>query len=300
MDAIPFWPTISRNWKLLLTVSGIVGIATIVCVKLFIPKEYASSATIYAASTYDVNKIVPDQKFGGDEETQSLIQTLKSKIVQDSIIKKYDLVSHYEIDTNKKEWKTKLAKEYDGRIDIGTNQYDAIDITVQDTDPELAAKIANDIVLIGGTTKEKILKDNVGAIVQDWKAEYTEKQKEISELQASLHDAGSKSTKGDYLSMENLEAEKLRKQFVREINKLGYLKDVYEKSKTFHEANTPAYYLISKAEPNYKKVYPKGSIFGLLASFAAAALLTVLLAIKEQLAKKEEEQITISSDELVG
>jgi hypothetical protein len=75
-----------------------------------------------------------------------MLQVMESQEIVDSIVKKFDLMNHYEIDKNYKYAKTALLGEYHDRISISKTPYDAVKIKVLDKDPELAYNIVNEII----------------------------------------------------------------------------------------------------------------------------------------------------------
>ena len=64
----------------------------------------------------------------------------------DSVVEKFDLMNHYEIDKNYKYAKTALIGEYRDRISISKTPYDAVKIKVLDKDPQIAYNIVNEII----------------------------------------------------------------------------------------------------------------------------------------------------------
>ncbi|MCQ2287215.1 MAG: Wzz/FepE/Etk N-terminal domain-containing protein [Bacteroidales bacterium] len=123
---------------------------------LFIKPKFQSTAIIYAPRTNSVAKILLNQEnynerlevkaYGTEDETEQMMQILNTRELKEIIINKFNLAVHYDIDTNSKYWVTKLYKAFEHNCQIKRTQYGAISISVLDTDPQMAADIANEIV----------------------------------------------------------------------------------------------------------------------------------------------------------
>ena len=94
---------------------------------LMMEDEFKSTVILYPAITSSVsfNEFDSEQqkisRFGSDEEVEQMLQVLESNSIRSKMISKYNLVHHYEIDTNKKYFKTKLFDEYSQRITFERN-----------------------------------------------------------------------------------------------------------------------------------------------------------------------------------
>lgn len=84
--------------------------------------------------------------YGSKHDANRVLTIANSRPVIDYVIAKYDLRAHYDIDSTRKSWRTKLRKEFEENYKAIKTEKDAIEISLLDTDPELAATIVNDIV----------------------------------------------------------------------------------------------------------------------------------------------------------
>ncbi len=80
-----------------------------------------------------INRIMPSNKM------------IKGEAVRSRIIEKYDLMKHYEIDPEGKYPRTELMEQFKSNINFSLTEYMAVEISVMDVDPEMAANMANDI-----------------------------------------------------------------------------------------------------------------------------------------------------------
>ena len=97
----------------------------------FITPKYKSEAVLYPNGL---------SEFSDETYTEQMLQVMESQEIVDSIVKKFDLMNHYEIA------KTALLGEYHDRISISKTPYDAVKIKVLYKDPELAYNIVNEII----------------------------------------------------------------------------------------------------------------------------------------------------------
>lgn len=181
-----------RSAIILITVlSAMVSIV----VSLLIEEEFKSSVVIYPASTSSVSKaLLTDMsrapkdilKFGEEEETEQLMQILQSNKIKQRIIEKYHLMEHYDINPSDKYARTELNKKYDDKINARKTQYQAIEITVYDTDNEMAAAIANDITGLLDSVYNKIQKDRAFKALEIVENEYLKEKNRIKILEDSL------------------------------------------------------------------------------------------------------------------
>lgn len=130
----------------------------------FIPPLYKSEVILYTPGTNSGKYLIETNPgFGSEKEINEQIQILQSGILRDSITKKYDLITHYGINTTKVSKLYDLYKKFTNHVNIERTRYNSISVAVYDTDPVIAANMANDIVKIGDDVKAKILSYNLKA-----------------------------------------------------------------------------------------------------------------------------------------
>jgi uncharacterized protein involved in exopolysaccharide biosynthesis len=124
--------------------------------------------------------------FGEEDETEQLLQILRSNEIVDYIVDKYDLFNHYDIDTSSAFKKTALYKKYNGNISFKKTKLQSIEIEVFDHDPQYASDIANDISTYADTVMNKIRKKRAwdALLIVEW--EYKKLGKQIQEMSDSL------------------------------------------------------------------------------------------------------------------
>jgi uncharacterized protein involved in exopolysaccharide biosynthesis len=107
------------------------------------PTNQANSdrGTIFASET--ANKV---EYFGDKTDVNRVLTIANSNPVIDFAIDSFHLAEHYKIDKAKKYWKTIVRKKFDKNYKAIKTEREAVEISLYDTDPRLAAEIVNAIV----------------------------------------------------------------------------------------------------------------------------------------------------------
>ena len=148
--------------KLPIIIITVLGIITSIIAAYIVPVKFKSSATIFPATLVSPTKtVVMESKwdltqFAGEDETEQLLQVLKSNFIKDKLIEKFNLYEHYGIDINSPYPRTIAYNALNSNISIKKNKYNAIDISVLDTDPEIASQMVSEIIINLDTLIKKI------------------------------------------------------------------------------------------------------------------------------------------------
>lgn len=183
--------------KPLLIVTILAGIVSIIFTgPNFIKPRFKSTVVFYPATTNSISKALLNENaydrsdplaFGEEEEAEQLIQILYSDDIQSFIIQKYDLMNHYDIKPNAKFKNTQLAKKFSDNIRFRRTEYSSVEIEVLDTDPEIAAGIANDIAALLDETKNKIQREQATKALTIVETQYQAKREFVNKLNDSLN-----------------------------------------------------------------------------------------------------------------
>jgi uncharacterized protein involved in exopolysaccharide biosynthesis len=253
----------------------------------FIAPQYRSEVIFYPPNTSSNKTLIQyDVRFGSDKEIDQHIQLLKSSLVRDSVIKKFKLIEHYSIDTSQKIWAYRLNKEYDEKINIDRTRYNALSVSVLDTDSKLAAKMANDIVVIADELKASILRKNLQAALRNLEMDYNKKVKEFDAFADNINRIIKDKNVGG-LNLKNQSfVDRMKKQIdvIRELTtndandydlkkqynyesmlaQLAELQSSYEQASSNLNNNFPTCYVISPAHVSNKKESPNRTLLVLL------------------------------------
>ena len=162
----------------------------------FITPLYKSTTIIYPTSSNSISKVLISttyqsdkdvMNFGEDEQTEQMLQVLNSNRVRDKVISRFNLMEHYNIKPNSKYPFTKLNKLYDTRIKFRRTEYNAVKITVLDSDAALSARIANEIAEIFDSTMNQMQKEVAIEAFRIVEQEYSTLVAEMNQLEDSLN-----------------------------------------------------------------------------------------------------------------
>lgn len=298
---------LAKYWKPIALAAIIGGVSAFALVSPWLVKPlYKSETIIYPPATNNVKYFIDrDPRFGSDKEIEEQIQILNSNILRDTIIKKYDLIKHYEIDTTSKSWKFSLLKQYISNIKIERNRHNAIVITVYDTDPQHAANIANDIVKIGDIVKNKIIKSNLRNLYVSIENQFNEQVNRLDSHAVYINAFAKmqliKFSKASPMN-EDLGAVKMHinnllnsgiyssdmlltsllQDYLIKLQRLDVIQQNYNQALSIMSSDIPACYQISSAEPVYKKAYPPRTFIALAGAAVGFLLLWLYYLLKEK------------------
>lgn len=141
--------TLFRYKKAILYTCGAAAVISIV-VSLLRPVYYKSTSVFYAASTDlasperifgNVNAAI--EYYGQPEDIDRVITIAESNEVTDYMIDRFDLYDRYDIDTTSARAPYYVRLAYFDLYDLSQTKYDAIQLSVEDEDPKVAAEMAN-------------------------------------------------------------------------------------------------------------------------------------------------------------
>ena len=178
------------KWKTPILVLVIVSGIAAALFSVFVMDEYfLSASTFYPSNQYvsDRSMIFNSQNtggqieyFGGKGDVNRILTIANSEPVIDYIIDSFKLVEHYKIDRTAAYWKTKVRKKFDKNYEAIKTEHDAVEISIFDTDPKLAAAIVNAVV-------DKVDEENKSHINETKKSLYTLISNQILEQQRNVN-----------------------------------------------------------------------------------------------------------------
>lgn len=220
--------------------------------------------------------------FGEEEEAENALQLLNSSALQGRIVRNFDLMNHYRIDS--KSPLTDLAKKMAKNIQFKRTRHLAVSITVLDEDPIKSAEIANGIAILYDSVKTEIQKQVSLEALQIVKDEFKNKEAEVWDLRTRLKELGQKGitnyeeqsraiSEELYKAVSQAKIISLKKQqnelakyageftylnetLILELESLSKLRKRFEKAKVDVEKTLPQKFVLTSASPAEKKSYP--------------------------------------------
>lgn len=172
------------KWRLHI---GIVVLAAIVLSAIFsgsafIKPKYKSFAVVYPSNIAE---------YSDESLTEQMLQIIQSTDIRDSIIRHFDLVAHYGIDTNKDYWRSTLYYVYGKNVKISKTMYESINIEVYDTDPQKACDIINSIIDYYNLKVRVLHNAKFSEVVHMYERHLIHKEKQLDSLNARMRVLGS-------------------------------------------------------------------------------------------------------------
>ena len=252
MDIIRF--VYKHKWPIIF-VTIFAAIASVIVSFLITPK-YKSSVILFPKSQVSASQALTNSElintedhimnFGDEEATEQLIQTLYSEEIRFKIIDKFDLLHHYKIDEKGGYPMTKLHEMFADNIRFKRTEYMAIQIEVMDTDPQIAANIANEIAVLLDSSLNQMQRDVAVEIFKMVENQYKTIQSEIGVLEETLQNTNKSAAK--YIS--------LSEQLVNENKRLSQMKSKLVEAEVNAIQNLPRKFVVANAYPAEKKSYP--------------------------------------------
>jgi len=127
-----------RGWRTMaLTALVAMVLSAVLSGPTFIAPRYRSSATVFPVNL---------TSYSIETRTDQLLQLLESNSIRDSLVQRFDLARHYEIDITKPPGRFYLDAEYHDRVEIGKTRFESVQIEVTDEDPQLARDMVQEIL----------------------------------------------------------------------------------------------------------------------------------------------------------
>ncbi len=285
------------KWHILIITVAAALCGAIFSGSAFITPRYKSEAIAYPAN------ISP---YSEESETEQMLQIINSQSICDSIIEKFNLWEHYNIDKNYKYAKTYMMAEYHSNIKISKTPYEAVSVVVSDADPDVACNIAKEVLHYYDMKVQQLHKSKNKEVVLMYERQLRCKQKDIDSLKQRMKVLSATYGVTDYASQsrevtrsflsnsssksaelkENLEKYgpeiiDLNKKIESEATNYVRIKGDYEQELRFLNSDLSYSNVITEPFPADKKSFPVRWIIVTLCGFAAFVLSIMVLFIIE-------------------
>jgi len=313
-----------KNKWILIGLSLLAFVVSII-ISSTIPPRFKSGVVLFPASSISLSKnlvetssISTDNRdilsFGEDEESERMLQILHSNQIKDHIVKKFNLMAHYNIDPASPFPYTRLDSKYKGNIKFRRTEFMSIEIGVLDTDPQMAADIANEIAVYIDSTIHNMQRERAIEAFNIVEGEYLNSQHEIDLISDSLqqirhlgvidYESQAASLNNAYanaLSQGNKTAAvsianrmntlsryggiyiELSQKLESEIGRMGQLKAKYVSAKVNVEQSLPQIFIVDRAVKAERKAVPRRSIIVIISTLSTFALSLLILLIIDQI-----------------
>ncbi|MBD81126.1 MAG: hypothetical protein CL840_19570 [Crocinitomicaceae bacterium] len=284
------------KWKKPLIIVSLSAAVLSAIVSLIIPEKFESTYVFFPAYSGSISKGVMTEdagakndivQFGEEEQAEQMLQILNSEWIRNKVVNKYGLYDHYELYEDVAYRNTKLVKMWEDNVSFKRTEFQSIEIRVLDTDPKMAANIANDVAMLLDSAKNKMIHERASQAFLVIEKEYLAMEKRMAEIDDTLKWLGAKGIanaekqaemlsqeyykalgRGDKLASAKLKdkldtlgkygpfQEKLIDQREFDMERLFLLKAKYEELKVDKSQNVTHKFTVNKAWPSEKKAYP--------------------------------------------
>jgi len=290
-------------------------------------EKFKSSAVIFSTTTNSISQalLIEDNpykkdilEFGEEESTEQLLQVLNSDMIQDSIVKIFDLYNHYEINREDPYSKTWMNLAFEERVIFKKTSFNSIKIEVLDKDPNIASSIANKCLdLVDVAIKEiksqrskkalficeerkkglenlmKEVNDSLnllrgkGVIYGEVQVERLTEQYAICLAQNNKRGAQILKNELELISKHVTEHNLLFRRTIEIQDELNRVQNVCDLTRIDSDFELTNMFIINKAYPADKKSYPVRWLVVFLASFSTLITTIVFLRLFELLNTKK-------------
>ncbi len=200
-----------------------VTIAAAICsvgISLLLKNYYQATTIFYPASPELANPELifgytsqVTNYFGSDRDLDRLAEIANSTEVVDYMVGKFRLYDHYQIDSTSKEGPYKVRKRFRKLYSALKNKNDAIELSIEDTDPVLAAEMANAARDKINAIAQRLTKNSQAKLIASFEDNINRKNTELVRLGDSLRNTQAKyniysmGAQGEQLSSQLAKAE---------------------------------------------------------------------------------------------
>jgi len=269
------------RWKWpLASVCILAGVISAI-VLLLKPNHYQSTAVFLAANLYNIDRSsifsrtpgdYPVYLFGNSQEIDRLLAIGRSSPLIQSIISQFNLQQHYKIDTKDELAIVKTTERFMNNFSIIKNALDAIEVTIEDEDPQMAADMANMVVKKIDETYSNLTKESKNKLTQTLQFNIDALKQRLNQIDKQIAE---KPNSISYLQQS-------KTSLINDLNEAETIKAQYN---TLANNETSAVYILENARASLKKSKPKrtlGVLSAILSTLVIGVFTVVLL---EQLKK---------------
>ena len=181
--------TLYRYRKEILGTTLAAALLTALVALLILPVYYESTTTFYAAHT---DLASPERIFGQStdavdyygksDDIDRLLAIGKSGELVSYMVERFDLYTRYDIDPAGAKASYNVSQEFFSLYNIQKNKYDAIELSVEDEVPQVAADMANAARDKISTTAQRLIKEGQTLVVNTLRENIENKQRELNTL----------------------------------------------------------------------------------------------------------------------
>lgn len=181
------------TWRRPIIIVSLVAAVGTAIISLFLP-NYFKATTVFLAASPD--QATPEmisgmtnqrsQYYGSGNDIDRLLTIAESSELVDFLVDSFNLYEHYDIDTSLEKAPFRVREEFFGLYEVEKTKRDAITLSVEDKDRELAAQMANVARAKVDEIAQHLIKEGQQKAIETFRRDIQEKQRQITMLSDTL------------------------------------------------------------------------------------------------------------------
>jgi hypothetical protein len=264
------------------------GLVVSIVVSLLLPNYYKSTEIFYPYSleSLDPKNIISEEVaevFGKNSDVERLKQIGSSGQLTGYMVWKFDLYKRYDIDPQSQLGGYYVFKKFQSNYNIIKNDMGALEVSVMDKDPKIAAVMASEVVKYLDSVNKQSFLENNAKIYNALEITLNQKYKELTGLEDALK--GNNGENGDELTVHSILAKKSSSEvdakLMENLLQTIDLKEKFTQIKAFLAGNFKTIFIIEKATPSVVKAKPVRWLIVVASTFLTFFLTIIALLLIE-------------------
>lgn len=181
------------KWKrIILLICGITAVGAAI-ISLVLPVYYKSTTIFYAASPdlavpeaiFGTSGEAPDY-YGTENDIDRILSIANSGELAGFMVDSFDLYQRYDIDPKSPRGKYYVGLEFQDHFDVVKTKYDAIELSIEDRDKEMAAKMTNAARNYINMLAQRIIKESQAKTVRTFEENIAQKEADMKMMNDSM------------------------------------------------------------------------------------------------------------------
>jgi capsule polysaccharide export protein KpsE/RkpR len=174
----------------------VVTLLALICAVVFSSSWFIKPQFKSVGVVYPVN-IKP---YSAESESEQLLQLFEAADVRNDVIRKFNLASYYEIDTASAGGMAELTGTFESNVKVKRTEFESVEITVLDSDPEMARKMVNAMVDAMNAKAQALERSKAMEVVKVFADQVRYRKEEIDSLNSRMEELRVKYQILDYKS----------------------------------------------------------------------------------------------------
>ena len=181
------------KWKKFILITSVVTAVGAAIISLILPVYYESTTIFYAASPdlaipealFGTATEAPDY-YGTENDIDRLLSIANSGELATFMIDSFNLYDRYKIKRESRLGPYYVRLEFDEHFDVIKTKYDAIELSIEDRDKEIATRMTNAARERINFLAQKLIKESQLKIIKTYETNITQKELDMTALNDSL------------------------------------------------------------------------------------------------------------------